>query len=103
MLVRGLDAVIALIKARLPGISVEQLQVKHPGADDGGLWFFSHPAGRFEAQLESQNGDFPFILESDGTPLREQVASPAAAVDALVARLGLPPDHPVQSDGAADV
>jgi hypothetical protein len=103
MSVRGIDTVIDLIKARLPGISVDQLQVKHPGADDNGLWFFSHPAGRFEAQLESHNGEFPFLVDSDGTQLRAHVASPAAAVEAVVARLGLPPDHPTHRDGAADV
>ena len=103
MSVRGIDTVIDLIRARLPGISVEQLQVKHPGADDDGLWFFSHPAGQFEAQLESHNGEFPFLIESDGTSLRAHVASPAAAVEAVVAPLGVPPGHLIQRGGAADV
>ena len=99
MSTRGIDTVIDLIRRRLPGISVDQLQVKHRGADDNGLWFFSHPVGRFEVQLESNNGEFPFLIESDGIRLRANVASPAAAVEALVARLGLPPDHPIHRDG----
>ena len=59
---RDIDAILDQIRARLPGVSIEQLQVRHRGADDDGLWFFSHPQGRFEARLESPDGALTVLL-----------------------------------------
>jgi len=87
--VRDIDLVIQSLQQSYPTIAVQQLQVLHPGADDDGLWFFTHPSTTIEVQLESSNGSCPFIFESDADSSVEHPDSVAAAV-ALVARgLGL--------------
>jgi hypothetical protein len=100
---RDIDLVISAVKATLPDIAVSQLQVKHPGPDDDGLWFFSHPLGQFEAQSESPDGQLPFLVESDGTERRSQATSILAAAADVLARLGLPPGHATNIPGSADV
>jgi hypothetical protein len=42
--------------------------VMHPGADDNGLWYITHPAGLAEVQVESHSGNAPFLVESDLAP-----------------------------------
>ena len=68
--------------------SIEQLQVRHPGADDEGLWFFTHPDGRGEVQVESSTGAAPFLVEDDEGPAAT-AHTPADAVALVAARLGL--------------
>lgn len=61
---RDIDRIIQDLARACPQWRVEQLQVRHPGADDDGLWFFSHPSCPDELQLESPSGQCPFVLES---------------------------------------
>ena len=85
---RDIDLTIAALERALPGLRWEQLHVAHPGADDDGLWFFSHPAASGEVQLESSTGELPFLLEGDDGAERETVRSVDEAVRRVVARLG---------------
>ena len=62
---RDIDLIIARLNAEIPGVDIEQLEVKHPGADDDGLWFINVPGRREEVQVESSNGSCPFVIESD--------------------------------------
>ena len=86
---RDIDAVIEHLKLAYPGISAEQLTVLHPGADDDGLWFFSHTASTAEIQLESPLGSVPFLVESAESPDREVADTVQKAVGLIVAGLGL--------------
>jgi len=45
-------------------IRYKQLEVSHPGDDDG-LWFFWLEGRADKIQLESSSGEFPFIFETD--------------------------------------
>jgi hypothetical protein len=87
---RDIDAIIeALIQAH-PEMSVEQLKVQHPGADDDGLWFFTHPSSPHEVQLESPHGTCPFIFETDANPTQATADTILAAVNLVAGGLGLP-------------
>jgi hypothetical protein len=53
------------LAANVSGIHIEQLKVKHPGADDDGLWFINIKGQKEEVQIESSEGE-----ETDsGSPL----------------------------------
>jgi hypothetical protein len=67
---RDVDKIISLVRAISPAVTVEQLKVLHPGADDDGLWFFNQPESPFGAQIESSNGMCPFLIETDETSAR---------------------------------
>src|ERR671920_463940 len=77
---RDIDKLIRELERSSPEVAVEQLRVKHPGADDDGLWFFRHPTSSNEVQVESSTGALPFLIESDREPpaqvetLREAVS-----------------------------
>jgi hypothetical protein len=86
---RDIDAIIDALRRAHPEIACEQLRVLHPGADDDGLWFFTHPLGVGEVQLESTTGQFPFLLEGDDSDLREMIGTIEEAVARVSARLGL--------------
>ena len=62
---RDVDPIIEQLTATIPGVRIEQLKVKHPGADDDGLWFINIPDQEGEVQLESSDGICPFLIESD--------------------------------------
>jgi hypothetical protein len=62
---RDIDLIIEQLTANVPGIHVEQLKVKHPGADDDGLWFIKMPDQREQVHIESSDGVYPFLIESD--------------------------------------
>jgi hypothetical protein len=62
---RDIDHIIERLRAELPGAHVTQLQVTHPGADDDGVWFIKFPGGDGEVQIESSDGNCPFLIESD--------------------------------------
>jgi hypothetical protein len=85
---RDIDRVIAKLKTTYPMMTVEQLRVAHPGADDDGLWFFRHPDSPIEVQLESSTGAAPFLVESDDGA-RLEVKSVDEAVEIVGLRLGL--------------
>lgn len=61
---RDIDQIIDCLKSAIPGASVAQLLVKHPGADDNGLWFITMPGITEEIQIESPAGMCPFLVES---------------------------------------
>ena len=87
---RDIDAIIAQLHLAHPGISVAQLTVLHPGADDDGLWFFRHPTTDVEVQLESSTGACPFLFESSGSADRLTAGSVEQAVAFVVTGLGIP-------------
>jgi hypothetical protein len=87
--VRDIDAIIAQLRLSHPDISAAQLIVTHPGADDDGLWFFSHSSTDIEVQLESSTGTCPFLFESTGSADRLTADSTEQAVAFLVAGLGI--------------
>ena len=86
---RDIEAIADLLVSRMPGVTIQQLKVTHPGADDDGLWFVNHPSARYEAQLESPTGQCPFLVESDGTPDAETAGTVDEAVAAVQRRLDL--------------
>lgn len=65
----AIDELIPAIKAALPGVVVRQLETSLP-ADDAGLWFVSHPNARVEINVESHDGDFPFLIENSRNDTR---------------------------------
>ena len=87
---RDVDAIIQQLRLAYPGISAEQLNVLHPGADDDGLWFIRHPASSTEIQLESPTGNAPFLVESSGSTDRQLADTVQQAVALVVAGLGFP-------------
>ena len=86
---RDIDQVIAKLQRAHPGIACEQLRATHPGADDDGLWFFTHPGARGEVQLESSTGQLPFLVEGTESPARDIAETVDQAVALVAARLGL--------------
>jgi hypothetical protein len=86
---RDIDQIIVRLRATHPGIQVEQLKVKFPGADDDGLWYFRHPAGRGEVQIESSAGTVPFIVESNQTSARATGNTVEETVSLVASLLGL--------------
>ena len=91
---RDVDQIIAEIKRSLPQVRWEQLQVKHPGADDDGLWFFRLPSGANEVQIESSLGICPFLVEHGATNERYTGRTVAEVVARVVEwlQLGIPQD-----------
>jgi len=61
---RDIDRIIERLKAEIPGVHVVRLQVSHPGADDDGLWYIEVPGRAEKVQVESSNGECPFLIES---------------------------------------
>jgi len=85
---RDIDEVIAGLVQQWPALKWEQLRVAHPGVDDDGIWFFTHPGGRGEVQVESSTGSAPFLIEGDHEP--PVTAATVATTIAIVAgQLGL--------------
>jgi hypothetical protein len=85
---RDIDKLIDELQRAFPGLTVEQLRVTHPGADDDGIWFFRHPGSRNEVQVESSTGAAPFLVEADD----EQPATAGSVTEAallVAAGLGL--------------
>jgi len=49
-----------------PGVHIHQLNVSDPRVDDDGLWFATMPGyAKAAVQIESPNGNCPFLIESD--------------------------------------
>jgi hypothetical protein len=81
---RDIDAVIAEVRRRLPGVTVQRLERRHP-FDIFAIWYFSWGAGSSEISLSSYTGDALFSVETslDGREyFREDCA---ATVDDAVA------------------
>jgi hypothetical protein len=64
VLKRDIDLIAERLFADIPGIRIDQLKVKYPGDDDG-LWFIDIPSEKATVQIESSNGNCPFLIESD--------------------------------------
>jgi hypothetical protein len=62
---RDIDLILEQLTANIPGIHIEQLRVRHPGADDDGLWFINIQGREEQVQIESSEGICPFLIESD--------------------------------------
>jgi hypothetical protein len=77
---RDIDRIIDRLSIDAPSIQVRQLQVRHPGNDDDGIWFFSIPGKNGEVQLESSDGTCPFLVESDCDDKRVEVQTVEEAV-----------------------
>ena len=84
---RDIDVVIEKLQRAFPAIAVEQLRMPHPGDDDG-IWFFTYPGVDDEVQLESPDGQAPFLIESNRAAAAE-ARTPAEAEALVLARLGL--------------
>jgi hypothetical protein len=56
---RDIDRIIEELTSNVPGVHIEQLKVKHPGADDDGLWFINIRNHEEEVQIESSGGHVP--------------------------------------------
>jgi hypothetical protein len=82
--------VIEELRRTLPGIAREQLRVPHPGADDDGPWFVTHPDRHGEVQLESSTSSLPFIAEGHDSDVREVANSIDEVVSLAVPRLRPP-------------
>jgi hypothetical protein len=67
---RDIEQIIESIKKTSPEVTVRQVEVLHPGADDDGLWFFSKISGELEVQIESSTGMCPFLIETDENDTR---------------------------------
>ncbi|MFD3471338.1 hypothetical protein ACFWWM_34300 [Streptomyces sp. NPDC058682] len=79
-----LDEVLAALRGIFPDLRVERLSVTWP-ADDDNVWFISREGGA-EMQLDShENGQLPFLLESDIS--RVEVDDAGLAVETLTAWL----------------
>lgn len=79
---RDIDAVIERLRAEHPGVRVEQLSVRRP-ADDGDLWYFSHPDSPHDVQIEGAGGDCPFLVEewNGGRTTADTVDAAVAAIE----------------------
>ncbi|BDU18133.1 hypothetical protein [Lysobacter auxotrophicus] len=86
---RDIDQIERTLVELYPALKVSQLKVVHPGADDDGVWFFTHPASRSEVQLEATTGNCPFVLESDSDNQRLVLTTVEAVVEGVAAKLGL--------------
>lgn len=76
---RDIDQITAKLALDMPGIYIQQLQVSHPGADDDGLWFIREE----RAQLESPDGNCPFLIESDFSAERLHASTIDEVVEAM--------------------
>jgi hypothetical protein len=63
---RDIDEITAGVREQFPLVTVSQLQVKFPGVDDDGIWYFALPGIKADIQIESSSGMCPFIMEHPG-------------------------------------
>ena len=89
MPMRDIEKIIQRFRELYPGVEVSQLKVRNPGADDDGLWFFSHCESPFQVEIESSNGMCPFLIETDESDARTTTNTVDKTVRALTALLHL--------------
>ncbi|MDA0238265.1 MAG: hypothetical protein O3B03_07105 [Proteobacteria bacterium] len=77
------------LRARHAKIAIERLKVKHPGADDDGLWYIKVPGNDVEVQIESFSGNCPFLIESSSSSQRLIGHSPDEVIQLVERSLGL--------------
>jgi hypothetical protein len=73
-----LDELLDQLRSRIPGLTVERLQVTHP-ADDDNVYFIGDTHGPDRIQLDTApDGQPPFCIENGGrldTPQASEAAS----------------------------
>jgi hypothetical protein len=94
LVMRDIEQIIRLVNDAAPSVMVHQLQVRHPGADDDGLWFFTRPGIEFEVQIESSTGMCTFLIETDENDTRYNAYSVEDAVERLTLLLHLHQQRP---------
>jgi hypothetical protein len=87
---RDIDKIIELTRRLCPTVDVEQLQVSHPG-DDNGLWCFDQPDSEYQVQVESSTGMCPFLIETDENAERFTTNSVEETVQTLLRLLHVSP------------
>lgn len=97
MSMRDIDLVIAEVERHDSNIRSTQLQVKHPGYDDDGIWYFWIPELPGEVAVESSDGMLPFLVETDKHNDRIDATTIGETVDTILAWLKLPGGHPTSS------
>ena len=90
---RDIDLVIAEVASHDSNIRSIQAQVKHPGYDDDGIWYFWIPELPGEVQVESPDGMLPFLVETDKHNERFVASTIGETVDTILAWLRLPGGH----------
>ena len=78
-----IDTICERVRRAIPGVTIEQLKVSHPGADDDGLWFFRKAGKREHLQLESSTYNLPFIVETTASAESAVVSTLDEAVEAV--------------------
>lgn len=91
---RDIGRVIEAIERLVPDVRWTQLQVRHPDADDDGIWFFWIPEKPGEVQLESSTGMLPFLAETDKHDDRVTCSSIHEAAQVVSDWLSLPGGAP---------
>jgi hypothetical protein len=94
---RDIDLVIAEVERHDSNIRSIQLQVKHPGIDDDGIWYFWIPELPGEALVESSDGMLPFLVETDKHDERYNASTINETVDTILAWLQLPGGNLISS------
>ena len=84
---KAIEQLVAALKSAIPGIQVRQLRVAHPGDDDG-LWFVTHPDCSVEINLESHDGEFPFLIENSRNDTRVTTTDIEETINAVRWTLG---------------
>ena len=80
---RDIDHIIERLTTEIAGVQVTQLRVTHPGLDDDGVWFIRMSGRAEEIQIESSDGCYPFVIESDFSAERFQANSIDEVVSAV--------------------
>ena len=101
---RDIERVIELVRGRLPGVAVDQLEPAEGAAAEGGapqgaaaedgLWFFRMPDTDREIAVESASGNSPFTIEHDdmrSSAEAETAATVEEAVQKVVSYLSTGP------------
>jgi hypothetical protein len=60
-----IDTIIQMVRRNYPLVCVQQLPVTDP-ADDNGIWYFWNPDHpKDDIQIESPDGQCPFLIETN--------------------------------------
>ena len=65
---------------------IEQLKLIHP-ADDDGIWYFSLEKTKDEIQIESPDGNCPFLIESNRNDERTNAVSVKEVIELVCEHL----------------
>ncbi|MBN1830441.1 MAG: hypothetical protein JW884_15020 [Deltaproteobacteria bacterium] len=60
----NIDHIIGELNKQSPSIQIERLKKSSPGDDDG-LWFITDSGLKGQIQIESPDGEPPFMIECD--------------------------------------